>query len=194
MTSRHRITTRRSSLVAGALFLLLAIAVTACGSDTKTDDTKANDTDAVERSAATYRGTRACFTNNTSESIGIEAGDADYGFEYGVKRPESLDPISLGGTSWCRQIDGGNFDGGSLGFEVWLRRSYKILVLLKNNYLTSGAGFLKAADSCTFPPDPMEDEQPGSSIEAVCDGVKITVTFKRTSTYFQEWDVKFSQN
>ena len=191
MTSRHRVTTRRSSVVAGALVLLLTIAITACGSDTKADDT-----DTVERSAATYRGTRACFTNNTSESIGIAAGDDDpFSSDwYFKKQPESLDPISLGGTSWCRQIDGGNFDGGSLQFSVWLRRREKVSVLLKNNFLKTGAAFGNVKGSCTIPPSPKENFEPGSSMEAVCDGVKITVTFKQTSTYFQEWDVKFSQN
>ena len=189
MTTRHRVTTRRSSVVAGALVLLLTIAITACGSDTK-----AGDTDAVERSAATYRGTRACFTNNTSESIGIAAGDGGFSSDYfGNKQPESLDPISLGGTSWCRQVDGGYLDGGSLGFEVWLRRSQKVSVLLKNTFLNTGVAFGNVKGSCTIPP-PMENFEPGSSTEGVCDGVKITVTFKRTSTYFQEWDINFSQN
>ncbi len=203
MTSRHRITTRRSSVAAGALFLLLAIAVTACGSDTKADDTKADDTESADRTAATYRGTRACFSNNTSKSIGVKSVGYDPDFEVGrtgYVEPagyyDSLDPISLGGTSWCRQVDGGNFNGGSLQAFLKLPGQPDLMtrvITLRNEILFTRGSIGGDLSACAGPaPDVVNNPPEGWASQRVCGPTTITILYKGTSTYFQEWDITFT--
>lgn len=195
MTSRHRITTRRSSVVAVALVLLLTIAVTACGSDTKADDTKADDTATVERSAAIYRGTRACFSNNTSKSIGVKAVGYDPDVEPAGSY-DSLDPISLGGTSWCRQVDGGNFNGGSLQAFLKLpgQPDYMTRVItLRNEILFTRGSIGGDSTACAGPaPDVVNNPPEGWASQRVCGPTTITILYKGASTYFQEWDITFT--
>ncbi len=182
---------RRVAALAGALVLLLAIAVTACGSDKGNSDSA----DSADRSAATYRGTRACFSNNTSKSIGVKAvALPDEGEPAGYY--DSLDPISLGGTSWCRQVDGGNFNGGSLQAFLQLPGQpddMTRVITLENSILVTWGSIGGDPSACAGPtPGLVYNPPEGWSSQRVCGPATITILYKGTSTYFQEWDVTFS--
>ena len=172
------------------ILLVLSLGMVACGSS--------GSEDTADRSAATFRGTRACIANNRSSVVEVRA------FEWKQSEPAEWVAVaaSAGEPVQCFAVEGGYFDGGSLVVNIREpgpldRQGFASMLLL--NSLEYTYGEFSNTGICAYVDlnNPLRDgakEIPdkGESMETTCGTFAVKVTFGGSSSRYQEWEIRIS--